>query len=149
MNSSKKKTKVKVKKVRIAVLGPSYVGKTQLVNRFVNNSFSPYYEPTIEPNVFRRAYNLNENEEEADPKYYDLEIVDLFPHDHPFMNEDPDTGPKQAQAMLQHLKAVINTPYADVNKPEILDNRMDNIHAYMFVFDSSNKRTFDSLMCII
>ena len=64
------------------------------------------------------------------------------------MNEDPDTGPPQAKSMLMHLKAVINEPYKDVNKPTIED-KMENIHAYMFVFDSSNKRTFDSLMCII
>lgn len=33
-----------VRKFRICVLGPSFVGKTQIINRFVNNSFSPYYE---------------------------------------------------------------------------------------------------------
>ena len=36
-----------VKKFRICVLGPSYVGKTQIVNRFVNNGFSGFYEPTM------------------------------------------------------------------------------------------------------
>lgn len=36
-----------VRKFRICVLGPSFVGKTQLINRFVNNSFSHYYEPTL------------------------------------------------------------------------------------------------------
>ena len=50
------------KKFRIALLGPKYVGKTQIVNRFINNSFSGYYEPTTEPQIFRRAYNLNEDE---------------------------------------------------------------------------------------
>lgn len=35
-----------VKNFKICVLGPSFVGKTQLINRFVNNGFSSYYEPT-------------------------------------------------------------------------------------------------------
>jgi len=41
-----------VRKYRIAVLGPSYVGKTQLINRFINNSFSPYYEETQKPMIY-------------------------------------------------------------------------------------------------
>ena len=40
-------------------MGPTYVGKSQLINRFVNNSFSSYYEPTLECQVYNRAYNLN------------------------------------------------------------------------------------------
>lgn len=52
---------------RICVLGPSYVGKTQLVNRFLNNSFTGYYEPTEHEQVYRRAYNLFEDEPEVEP----------------------------------------------------------------------------------
>jgi len=37
----------KVRRYRLCVVGPSFVGKTQLVNRFINNGFSPYYEPTL------------------------------------------------------------------------------------------------------
>lgn len=36
-----------VRKYRICVLGPSFVGKTSIINRFINNSFSTYYEPTL------------------------------------------------------------------------------------------------------
>lgn len=85
---AKKKKKI-VKKFRICMMGPSYVGKTQIVNRFIDNSFSGYYEPTVNPNVFRRAYNLNDDELDLDPVFFDIEIVDLFPHDHPFMDEEP------------------------------------------------------------
>ena len=57
--SSQKKKKVFIKKFRICVVGPSYVGKTQIVNRLVNNQFTGYYEPTISEQVNRVSYNLN------------------------------------------------------------------------------------------
>jgi GTPase SAR1 family protein len=77
-----------VKKFRICIIGPSYVGKTQIVNRLVSNSFSGFYEPTISPNVFRIGYNLNENNKDLDPKYFDIELIDLFPLDHPLLNNN-------------------------------------------------------------
>jgi hypothetical protein len=54
----------------------------------VSNNFSSYYEPTVECQIYRRAYNLNEDEPDLDPEFFDLEIWDMFPHDHPLMNED-------------------------------------------------------------
>ena len=85
----KKKDSKTVKKFRICMMGPSYVGKSQIVNRFIGNSFSGYYEPTIRKNVFRRAYNLNEEELDLDPEFFDIEVIDLFPHDHAFMDIEP------------------------------------------------------------
>ena len=57
----KKSTKNMVKKFRIAVLGSTYVGKTQIINRFVNNDFMSYYEPTEDRMIYRKAYNLKED----------------------------------------------------------------------------------------
>jgi len=65
--ASNRKNKKIPKKFRIVVLGPSYVGKTQIVNRFINNGFTGYYEPTVRCNVFRRAYNIHEDELDLDP----------------------------------------------------------------------------------
>lgn len=48
-----KPSKKILKKFRICVIGASYVGKTQLINRFVNNNFSSYYEPTAECQIYR------------------------------------------------------------------------------------------------
>lgn len=79
-----------VKKFRICVLGPGYVGKTQIINRFVNNGFTGFYEPTLSCNVFRRAYNLHEDELELDPVFFDIELWDMFPHDHPWLDEEPE-----------------------------------------------------------
>ena len=73
-------------KFRICLLGPKYTGKSQIVNRFINNSFSGYYEPTVIEQKYRRAYNLHDDELDLDPIFFDLEIVDLFPHDHPYMD---------------------------------------------------------------
>jgi len=108
---SKKQLKKLVKKVRICMLGPSYVGKTQLVNRIINNSFTGYYEPTLSCQIFRRAYNLNEDEPDEDPKYFDLELWDLFPHDHPNMDEEIELMGEAAKEMEKKLSEVIKSPY--------------------------------------
>jgi len=47
-----------IRHYRICVLGPSFVGKTQLINRFINNGFSPYYDPTTQAQIYRRAFSL-------------------------------------------------------------------------------------------
>ena len=86
MSGIKKKKQKIIKKFRICVLGPSYVGKTQIVNRLVNNQFTGFYEPTIQPQVNRIAYNLYADSPDHEPEYFDLEIIDLFPHDHPYLN---------------------------------------------------------------
>ena len=88
MSSSKNKKNKIVKKFRICVIGPSYVGKTQFCNRLINNAFTGYYQPTIKPLYNRFAYNLYADEEDMDPHFFDLEIIDLFPHDHPFLDEE-------------------------------------------------------------
>ena len=42
---------------RICVLGPSFVGKTQIVNRLVNNHFYPQYIETTEVETYKIYYN--------------------------------------------------------------------------------------------
>jgi len=142
-NSSKKPKKI-VKKFRICVIGPSYVGKTQIVNRMINNAFTGYYEPTIKPQISRRAYNLHDDEPDMAPVFFDLEIIDLFPHDHPFLDEDKALMGDAAKEMTEKLEEMVQSPY----DPKIL-NIVDRIHAYIFVYDSSNKRTFTSMMCML
>ena len=89
MDKNAKKDKL-VRKFKICLMGPSYVGKTQIVNRIVNNSFTGFYEPTISPELYRFAYNLNEEDPDLDPIFFDIEIVDLFPHDHPFIEVEAE-----------------------------------------------------------
>ena len=82
------------KKFRICVMGPAYVGKTQVINRIINNSFTPYYEPTKKEQTYRCALNINEDEPQVKPQFADLELIDMFPHDHPllFLNQGTDLG---------------------------------------------------------
>ena len=142
----KKKPPKLVKKFRICLLGPSYVGKTQIVNRFINNNFTGYYEPTISCNSYRRAYNLNDDELDLDPVFFDIEILDLFPHDHPNMDQEIELMTEEAKEMEKELSKIIKSPYENITKEDPLSNR---IHAYIFVYDASNKRTFESMVCMI
>ena len=69
----------------------------------------------------------------------------MFPHDHPWLDQEPELMAQSAREMEQFLEKVIVLPY---NKKKSKDGKdeapalIDNIHAYMFVYDSSNKRTF-------
>ncbi len=48
MNPSIHKDGTKLQKFRIVVLGDAEVGKTSIINQFVNNSFRSTYFPTKE-----------------------------------------------------------------------------------------------------
>jgi len=76
----------------------------------------------------------------------------MFPHDHPWLDEEPELMPESAKEMEEFLEKVIQQPY---NKKKDKEGKteapplIENIHAYMFVYDSSNKKTFQSMMCMI
>ena len=93
--------------------------------------------------IFRRAYNLNDDELDQDPVFFDLEIIDLFPHDHPYMDEEVALMDLPAREMEKKLNEVIQN---ELTKETPV---MEKIHAYMFVYDSSNKRTFESMKCML
>ena len=102
----------------------------------MNNSFTGYYEPTISCQFYRRAYNLKDDEPDEDPKFFDLTIWDLFPHDHPYMDEEIELMGPEAREMEKKLSEIIKSPF-EATIPFI-----ERIHAYIFIYDSSNKRTF-------
>lgn len=109
----------------------------------VNNAFTGYYEPTIKPQSSRRAYNLHDDQPERIPHFFDLDIIDLFPHDHPFLDEDMALMGDAAKEMTKKLDEIVQSPYDSTT------GIIDRIHAYIFVYDSSNKRTFTSMMCML
>jgi len=74
---------------------------------------------------------------EVDPNYVDLEIMDLFPHDHPLLDEDRDFS-ELAREMSDTLNMVVKN-----------SDHENKIHAYIFVYDASNKYTFETLLCLI
>ena len=133
---TKQKEARPVRKFRICVLGPMFTGKTQIINRFVNNTFTSFYEPTLHASIYRRAFNTLEDQQ-ADPNFVDLEIMDVFPHDHPLLDKDRDFS-DLAREMSDTLNTIVKN-----------SNPNERIHAYMFVFDASNKFTFQTLSCLI
>ena len=96
-------------KKTICVLGPSFVGKTQIVNRLVNNAFYPQYHPTDEKDVYKIFYNRAQAVN-SQPDYVQIEIWDCFPQDHPYLFTDPTN--EDADAMQKDLKFIIE------NKPQ-------------------------------
>ena len=53
---------------RIAILGARSVGKTQIINSFVNNCFDPIYEETdTDIRKYRKIFDINRNEK--DPQF--------------------------------------------------------------------------------
>lgn len=135
-------------KFRICVLGPSYVGKTQVINRFVNNTFTAHYEPTIGCKSFRRAINVNEDDVTVEPRFVDLEIWDMFPHDHPLLNQEKELMEDDALEMEKKLDEVIKSPYTEKNDNGEEIKVINRIHAYVFVFDQSNRKTFTTMKCM-
>ncbi len=69
----------------------------------------------------------------------ELEIIDVFPHDHPLLDKDPDYN-DMARDMSVALNDFVKNNY---------DSIFNKIHGYMFVYDSSNKHTFETLSCLI
>jgi len=90
----------------------------------VNNCFSPHYESTLHAQLYRRTFNIVEDQD-VDSQYVELEIMDVFPHDHPLLDKDMDYN-ELAREMSITLR-------------DIIKNSKEEIHAYMFVYDSSNK----------
>jgi Ras family len=146
------------------------------VNRFINNGFSPYYDPTQNANVYKKAFNMTENTADGDgggdssegPSFVEIEIIDLFPHDHPILNEDTSgtaTGtPGQdgetdqqllAKEMVSTLNAIVKNSNLEscerLGVPASLGGGsiLGKIHGYIYVYDCSNRNTFDTLSCLI
>jgi GTPase SAR1 family protein len=70
-------------------MGISEVGKTAVINRFVNRSFLKYYEPTLnsDDKIFIKMVNIGD---EDDPVWTVLKIEDTFGLDHPLLDQEID-----------------------------------------------------------
>jgi len=71
----------------------------------------------------------------------EVELIDLFPTDHPLLDKDPDFS-EQAREMALTLNDVVKNSLGS-------GDPLLRIHGYLFVFDASNKNTFDTLACLI
>ena len=63
--SSKVEKGVKSQIFKICVVGPSYVGKSSLINRIVNNSFYSDYYPTTNIQKYRLTYRIKNGIQES------------------------------------------------------------------------------------
>jgi len=54
------------------------------------------------------------------------------------MDLEPELMGQAAKEMAHKLDEVIKSPFKPLTEGKIIDR----VHAYMFVYDSSNKRTF-------
>ena len=54
--------------VRITFIGNTAVGKTSLINRIINNTFTPQYDPTMK--IENYGINLNISEDNVSKKTY-------------------------------------------------------------------------------
>ena len=110
------KSEKPMKVSRICVLGPSFVGKTQIVNRLVNNNFYPQYHETEEVEKYKIYYNRAQNVS-SQPDFISIEIMDTFPQDHPYLFTDPNSN-EEAKKMQEQLKHIIeNKPIKDDENP--------------------------------
>ncbi len=66
-------------------------------------------------------------------------MLDVFPHDHPLLDKDPDFS-DLAREMALTLNDIVKNTGSDP---------LQKIHGFMFVFDASNKYTFETLSCLI
>jgi hypothetical protein len=63
--------------------------------------------------------------------------MDVFPHDHPLLDKEADYS-DLARKMSTTLNDIVKN-----SRPH------EKIHGYMFVYDASNKYTFETLTCLI
>ncbi len=119
------------------------MGKSSLVNRIVNNSFYTEYSPTTNLQKYRLTYRLKSSSQEGEDEYYQIEIIDTFPHDHPFLSVK--TKEEQDQTKITKEKKLQN------ELKQIIENNFEKqkFHAYIFVYDASDRESFTKLVKMI
>lgn len=72
----------------------------------------------------------------------------MFPHDHPLLNQEKELMEDDALEMEKKLDEVIKSPYTEKNDKGEEIKVINRIHAYVFVFDQSNRKTFTTMKCM-
>ena len=132
--------------VRIVVIGSSSVGKTTLCTQFVNRFADSAYERTDELRPFRNIIDISTNSKKAELVL--LQIDDLFPINHPDLISS--TKSINYDSMSRLLDSILqNKRYNPKRKS---GNPMFDempVHVYFFVFDASDRASFEELEPII
>lgn len=139
------KSKGREKLIRICVLGSSFVGKSTLCNRFVNNSFEWIYEATCETNFFRRLINITDDDEHI--QYCMMQIEDLFPINHQSLQMENN---EETQEMRNYFEQVIDNTRSNNKKPnEKALFKETAIHGYMYVYDLTSRASLEEVAKVI
>lgn len=125
--------------IRVVLLGVSFTGKTSLCNRFVNRHFEWVYQSTEKETTYLSIITLTDSDGEK--RHILLHIEDLFPINHPDLQRGGEIEGKSAtlDKILDNPipeESKINETYAYIKRP---------IHCYVYVFDKSEKSSFDEI----
>ena len=142
-----KEGKGKEKLIRICVLGAAFSGKSTLCNRFVNNFFEWMYEPTVEPGIFRSLVNITGDEEHQ--QYCMLQIEDLFPINHPFLQLPKGESTESDNMMTFYENVIGNKRHEKKKSNEKPLFKETGIHGYMYVFDLNSQESYAEVVNVI
>ncbi|CAG9319969.1 unnamed protein product [Blepharisma stoltei] len=132
--------------VRVCVLGSTFTGKSCLCNRFVCNNFEWVYEPTTEVRPYRKLVNITEDEENK--QYCMMLIEDLFPINHPYL-QNPEQSEEAKNMSNQYDLILENRRESKKKSSEKALYKEHPIHAYVYVFDLTEKTSFDEVERVI
>ena len=145
--NKKEKSGSKVRLIRVCVLGASFSGKSTLCNRFVNNNFEWSYEPTLEVGIFRKLINITEDEEHK--QYCMMQIEDLFPINHPFLQMPKETN-DEIGAMMDYYDRVLGNKRSEkktTNEKPLFKEAL--ISGYIYVYDLTSAPSFEEVLKVI
>lgn len=104
--------------IKITVIGTSGCGKTSIINRVVNHSFSSIYEPSYETTNFSVLLKIGE-EEGKDIQFVNVVFEDVFGLNNPLL-QTPEESIKsnklieKRKKMVQEFKSIL---FTSVKKP--------------------------------
>jgi GTPase SAR1 family protein len=136
-----KKIRGYIPSYKIIILGAKFVGKTQLVYRFVNNSFQSIYEPTVEAKSYKKIIDLNENNA-VDADYCILEIVDLFSPLHPLLQMKKERVSESDRTLFDYMEKQKDIAICN-QSPE------QEAYAYIIVFDRTSRQSFQKVCMLL
>mmetsp|Transcript_18531 Transcript_18531/g.33460 ORF Transcript_18531/g.33460 Transcript_18531/m.33460 type:complete len:271 (-) Transcript_18531:1177-1989(-) len=139
----KKKNEVKnLPIIRCVVVGPSRVGKSTIVCRFINNYFEPIYTPTDKLRSFRRIFDLMEGEVSDSRQFCMLQIDDVFPIDHPDL-DDLEEG--ESSDMTTTLEKIVDNAKPEKSERGQFPYVGSQIYSYIYCIDPLSQSSVNSI----
>lgn len=165
--------------IKVTILGCSFVGKTAIINRLVNNTFTKGYVPTKKIDKYYYRIDLNDDEI-CKPLYANLIIEDMFGLDNYLLNKNKNFIQSKIlvdlkSKLTQEFKDIMFTAHEkrkkllleeenqkkhylfknspndieDFNGINILNNDQIERNGFIFVCDCLNPKSVSSIIKII